>query len=326
MLFHLLVQLKNQLKNQQTNELMKSVNFVILGEQSVANDFGKKGTATDLTLYDRKESDIIRTWIAPNGFPEKIQPLFQAIYIAEYAILYVTSLDKFIGEQIIALDALGKKEGILSHSYDVDETRLNTMIKGTVLEHYKKIDSANIKEEISKFPVISKDGPARIVIDHCFDVKGVGTVALGKVISGKVSQYDKLSHLPSKTEVLVKSIQMHDDDVKESVSPARVGLSLKNIKPEDVSRGDILSADESLKIVNELSLDFKQNQFYKNNISENEMCLVCVGMQIKAGKFQSVSPVKLTLDQPIPILPHDVCVLLKPESQSIRIIGSGRIQ
>ena len=116
---------------------MKSVNFVILGEQSIANDFGKKGTVTDLTLYDRKESDIIRTWIAPNGFPEKIQPLFQAIYIAEYVILYVASLDKFTGEQIIALDALGKKEGLLSHSYDVDETRLNAMIKGTVIEHYK---------------------------------------------------------------------------------------------------------------------------------------------------------------------------------------------
>ena len=246
---------------------MKSVNFVILGEQSIANDFGKKGTVTDLTLYDRKESDIIRTWITPNGFPEKIQPLFQAIHLAEYVILYVASLDKFTGEQIIALDTLGKKEGILSHSYDVDETRLNTMIKGTVLEHYRKVNSSNIKEEISKLPSISKDGNTQIVIDHCFDVKGVGTVALGKVISGKVTQYDKLFHLPSKTEILVKSIQMHDDDVKESVSPARVGLSLKNIKPEDVSRGDILSSDQSIEIVNELSLDFKQNQFYKNNIS-----------------------------------------------------------
>ena len=57
---------------------MKSVNFVILGDYSIANDFGKKGTSTDLTLYDKKESDIIRTWIAPNGFPEKIQPLFQS--------------------------------------------------------------------------------------------------------------------------------------------------------------------------------------------------------------------------------------------------------
>ena len=182
---------------------MESVNFVILGEQSIANDFGKKGTATDLTLYDRKESNIIRTWIAPNGFPEKIQPLFQAIYIAEYVILYITSLDKFTGEQIIALDVLGKKEGILSHSYDVDETRLDTMIKGTVLENYKKVDFANIKEEILKLPVISKDGATQIVIDHCFDVKGVGTVALGKVMSGMVTQYDKLLHLPSKSKYLL---------------------------------------------------------------------------------------------------------------------------
>ena len=305
---------------------MKSVNFVILGDYSIANDFGKKGTSTDLTLYDKKESDIIRTWIAPNGFPEKIQPLFQSIYIAEYVVFHVTSLDKFTGEQIIALDSLGKKEGILSHSYDVDENRLQTMIKGTVLENYKKVNSSNLKEEMLKFPVIQKDGHASVIIDHCYDVKGVGTVALGKVVSGKINQYDNLIHMPSNTKVMVKSIQMHDDDVKESISPARVGLSLKNIKPDDISRGDILSTDSSLRIVDELSLNFTQNQFYKNTVSENEMCIVSIGMQMKAGKFVSVSPVKIKLENPIAILPNDICILLKPESQSIRIIGSGSIQ
>ena len=305
---------------------MESINFVVLGEQTIANDFGKKGTSTDLTLYDRKESNTIRTWITASGFPDKIQPLLQAINIAEYVIFHVASLDKFTGEQIVALDSLGKKEGILSHSYDVDESRLNTMIKGTVLENYKIIDSSNLKDEMLKFPVIQNDGQTHIVIDHCFDVKGVGTVALGKVISGKISQYDKLTHLQSGAEVMVKSIQMHDDDVKEAVSPARVGLSLKNIKPDDISRGDILTTDDSIEITNELLLDFKQNQFYKNIISENEMCLVSIGMQIKAGKFLSISPLKLKLDKPIVVLPHDVCILLKPESQSIRIIGSGKIQ
>ena len=48
---------------------MRSINFVVLGEQTIANDFGKKGTVTDLTVYDRKESDIISTWVVPNGFP-----------------------------------------------------------------------------------------------------------------------------------------------------------------------------------------------------------------------------------------------------------------
>ena len=305
---------------------MESINFVVLGGQEIANDFGKKGTSTDLTLYDRKESDIIRTWITANGFPDKIQPLLQAINIAEYVIFYVTSLDKFTGEQIIALDALEKKDGILSHSYDVDEARLDSMIKGTVLENYKKVDSENLKDEMLKFPVIQKNGSTNIVVDHCFDVKGVGTVALGKILSGKISQYDKIVHLQSGIEVMVKSIQMHDDDVKVAISPARVGLSLKNIKPDEITRGDILSNDNSVKILDEISLDFKHNQFYKNTISENEMCLINVGMQIKSGKFISVSPVKLKLDKPIVVLPNNTCILLKPESQSIRIIGEGKIQ
>ena len=41
-----------------------------------------------------------------------------------YVILYVDKLDKFTGEQIIALDSLKKEKGILSHTFDVDETKL----------------------------------------------------------------------------------------------------------------------------------------------------------------------------------------------------------
>ena len=304
---------------------MRSVNFVVLGEQTIANDFGKKGTVTDLTVYDRKESDIIRTWVVPNGFPEKIQPLLQAINIAEYVIFYVASLDRYTGEQIIALDMLNKKNGVLSHSYEVDENRLHSMIKGTVLQNYKKIDSSNIKEELVKLPPVSNDGPAQIVIDHSFDVKGVGTVVLGKVLQGTINQYDNLKHLPSGTDVMVKSIQMHDDDVKQAVCPARVGLSLKGIKPDEVGRGDIITSDESFEIKSELEIDFKQSPFYKGEISENQMCLVSIGLQVKAAKFSSISPVKLILDKPVVCRKNEICLLVKPESTSVRVIGSGKI-
>ena len=304
---------------------MRSVNFVVLGEQTIANDFGKKGTVTDLTVYDRKESDVIRTWVVPNGFPEKIQPLLQAINIAEYVIFYVASLDRYTGEQIIALDMLNKKNGVLSHSYEVDENRLHSMIKGTVLQNYKKIDSPNIKEELVKLPPVSNDGSAQIVIDHSFDVKGVGTVVLGKVLQGTINQYDNLKHLPSGTDVMVKSIQMHDDDVKQAVCPARVGLSLKGIKPDEVGRGDIITSDESFEIKNELEIDFKQSPFYKGEISENQMCLVSIGLQVKAAKFSSISPVKLILDKPVVCRKNEICLLVKPESTSVRVIGSGKI-
>lgn len=305
--------------------MIKSVNFVLLGEQSIANDFGKKGTVSDLTLYDRKESDIIRTWIVPTGFPEKIQPLFQAINLAEYVIFYVGNLDRFTGEQMIALEILKKREGILSHTYEVDENRLNSMIKGTVLERYQKVESSKIKEALNKFEPISQDRKTKIVIDHCFDVKGVGTVVLGKVVCGTVKQYDNLKLLPSKQDVMVKSIQMHDDPVEEAHSPARVGLSLKGVKPDEISRGDILYVDDSLPIKSELELDFSKNPYYKGEITENQMCMINVGLQIKPAKFSSISPIKLKLDKPI-VVDKEVCTVLKPESETIRILGSGRIQ
>ena len=304
---------------------MRSINFVMLGEQSIVNDFGKKGTTTDLTLYDKKESDIIRTWIVPNGFPEKIQPLLQAINISEYVIFYVASLDKYVGEQIIALDMLGKKDGIISHSYEVDENQFNSMIKGTVLKNYKKVESPNIKQELSNFSSITNEGEVQIVIDHCFDVKGVGTVVLGKILQGIVKQYDKLKHLPSGSEVMIKSIQMHDDDMKEAICPARVGLSLKGIKPDEIQRGDILTIDDSLEVKTELLLTFNQSPYYKGKISDNQMCLLNIGLQIKAAKISSISPFKLILEKPIICKKNDICLLIKPESTTARIIGSGKI-
>jgi len=306
--------------------MVKSVNFVVLGKQDIASEFGKKGTETDLTLYDRKESDVIKTWVTPSGFPDKIQPLFQAINLAEYVIFHVDKLDKFTGEQIIALDSLKKEKGILSHTFEVDESKLDAMIKATVVEKYTKVDQDKIKEEMDKLEPISNDGPSEMVIDHCFDVKGVGTVILGKVTNGKVKQYDNLKLYPAGIDVLIKSIQMHDDPVSESICPARVGLAVKGAKPEEVGRGDVISEEGVVDVKTEIELDFQKNPFYKSEIAENQGCLVNIELQIKAAKFSSISPLKLTFEKPIVCKKGQIAVILKPESTSIRILGSGKIK
>jgi len=304
---------------------VKSANFALLGEQSIASDFGKKGTSSDLTLYDKKESGIIRTGVAPSGFPEKIQPLLQAINLVEYVIFYIGSLDRYAGEQMVALDILGKKEGILSHSYEVDESRLNAMIRGTVLERYRRVPPEEMSAALAKFEPIQTKGSPRVAIDHAFDVKGVGTVVLGKVFAGTIRQYDKMLLLPHKKEVLVKSIQMHDDDVKEASSPARVGLSLKGAKPEDIGRGDVLCAEE-IPTASQIELAFNPCPFYDGVPSINQGCMASVGLQMRAAKFTSTDPVRLSLDRPIAYRSGDICVVLKPESAGIRIMGHGRIK
>ncbi|MCJ8307199.1 MAG: elongation factor Tu [Nitrosopumilus sp.] len=306
--------------------MVKSVNFVVLGKQDLASEFGKKGDVSDISLYDRKESDIIKTWVTPNGFPDKIQPLFQAINLAEYVIFHVDKLDKFTGEQIIALDSLKKEKGILSHTFEVDESKLDMMIKGTVVEKYIKVDQDKIKEEMDKLEPISTEGKSEMVIDHCFDVKGVGTVILGKVTNGKIKQYDNLKLYPAGIDVLIKSIQMHDDPVSESISPARVGLAVKGVKPDEVGRGDVISEDGAVDVKTELELDFQKSPFYKSDIAENQGCLVNIGLQIKSAKFTSVSPLKLIFEKPIVCKKGQIVVILKPESTTIRILGSGIIK
>ncbi|HUL51651.1 MAG TPA: EF-Tu/IF-2/RF-3 family GTPase [Verrucomicrobiae bacterium] len=305
---------------------MKSINFTLLGDETIAKDFGKKGTATDITIYDKKESGILRTWTIPTTFPDKIQPLFQAINMGEYVILYVSKLDKFTGEQIVALDVLGKKQGILSHTFDVDRNTLLSMIKGTVVEQYKLVEPENLKKEIDALEPISIDGTVKIVIDHCFDVKGVGAVILGKVTQGKVKQYDNLKLNPKGSDVLVKSIQMHDDTVEEALCPARVGLAVKGITPDDVQRGDILCLPDTVSVSQEIEIEYSQSKFFKEKIAQNQMFLVSIGLQIRPAKISSVEPMKLSLGKPTSYQKGDICVILKPESTSIRIVGSGKIK
>ena len=179
---------------------------------------------------------------------------------------------------------------------------------------------------MSQFEPITNDEPSEMVIDHCFDVKGVGTVILGKVTNGKIKQYDNLKLSPAGTDVLIKSIQMHDDPVTESICPARVGLAVKGVKPDNVGRGDIISEEGAVEIKTEIDLDFQKSPFYKNDIAENQGCLVNIGLQIKAAKFSSISPLKLTFEKPIVSKKGQIAVILKPESTTIRILGSGVIQ
>jgi len=47
-------------------------------------------------------------------------------------------------------------------------------------------------------------------------------------------------------------------------------------------------------------------------------------LQIKPGKVSSTNPFSIKLDKPI-VLSNETAIILKPESQTIRILGSGKI-
>jgi selenocysteine-specific translation elongation factor len=121
---------------------VKSINLVLLGQEedytTIIKEMGaKKGTTTDISIYDRKIDDVIYTYAIPITFPDKIQPLIQAINLGQYVILSVTKVDRFLGEQIIALDSLNFTDGFILHSYQVDEEKLRTLVRNTSVYVYK---------------------------------------------------------------------------------------------------------------------------------------------------------------------------------------------
>lgn len=118
---------------------------------------------------------------------------------------------------------------------------------------------------------------------------------------------------------------MHDDTVDEAVSPARVGLAVKGIAPDGIQRGDLLCAEDGILVSQDITLNYVPNKFFKENISENQTFLVNIGLQIRAAKIISLSPMKLSLNKVASFVKGDICVILKPESLAIRIVGSGSI-
>lgn len=308
---------------------MKSVNFVVLGDHSIAAQLGKKGTSTDVTIYDRKTADVVYTWTAPITFPDKVQPLLQAVNIAEYAILNVAKLDKFLGEQILALDYAGIKDGFILHSYEVDREKLKALLKGTVLANYQFLDSVDqLKQEMIKLEPRAQEGPAMIPVDHAFDVKGVGTVVLGVVRQGSIKAYDELTLQPSGKSIMIKSIQMHDDPADSASSPARVGLAVKGPSAGDISRGDVICAPGTVKVASgAVAAKFQKSPFFKGDLADNQMYMLSVGMQIRPVKVKaSGDTLEITPEKPMAYLPGQACVLLKPDSQGSRIIGKGVFQ
>lgn len=299
---------------------MPSVNFVVLGDFSVAGELGKKGSVTDMTFHERKSSAGSFSFISPTSFPEKVQPLIQAIALAECAIVSVKSIDKSLGEQIVALDAAGMERGFIIADGLEDDVR--KLVKSTVLEKYEFVTPDEIKQRVEGVQIPAADGQAKVVIDAAFEVKGVGTVALGVVRRGAIRKYDEMEIFPQCKPVTIRSIQMHDDDVDSASSPGRVGLALKSVEAKDMSRGDVIASKGSMKSGASFKVRFEKSRFYRPEIAPAGSYHACFGLQIRPAKMEGDS---MTLDRPVAFDPGERFVLLDLNSTSVRIAGSGTV-
>ncbi len=291
----------------------------IFGDQAIAQRLGKKGTTNDIAIYNHADSEGVFTYVCPNS--EKLQPLLQALSIVDVPILVANNLTKEIGEMIIGIDGLEFEKGfIISSSKDV----LAPVIKGTSLEKFEIIEESALRTALLGVRMDFPDAPVVFPIDNHFNVKGVGTIALGVLKSGKIRKYDKLIIEPIGKEIAVKGIQSQDNDIEEAAPGMRLGLNLKGVEADELKRGFVV-CDKMLK-TETLTISFRKSKFSKQEIKQGATVFVSIGLQFVATTVESVeNNILLKCEKPVAYVKGQKCLLASTGDALPRIIGGGKI-
>ncbi len=242
------------------------------GRTGLAAKLGKKGTESDITLYNFVKGDRIYSFVDANTYPESMMSLIHAINLSDMVLVCVPSdgLSAQVGECIIALDLIVNKRGLFvitmsdkSNPAAISQLteKIKSITKGTNLEGWGLVAVStttlegieNLKgkivalgEEIRVANVAKNDLPVRVVVDHFFNVMGIGCVVLGIVTQGTLKVHDHLTVFPINRSAEIRSIQSNDMDMKIAFAGTRVGLSLKGVQSRDFDRGYIISQKEDV--------------------------------------------------------------------------------
>jgi selenocysteine-specific translation elongation factor len=306
--------------------MARGITIALVGSPGVAPELGKKGTSSDVTLYNAVRDGHAVTVIEPTQFPEKFAPLLFALAMADRALFVVTALTREIAETAATLPMFDiPTEILLGPAVGVEELR--KAFKGSPLETApaRALDPVKLRAEVDGWETPLRPGPVMVPIDHSFPVKGVGAVALGVVRQGILKAHDRLRLYPTETEVEARSLQVHDIDVREAVTGERVGVALKGVQADELFRGQVLAPAGALSVATTLSGGaLQKSRYYRGAATAGTQIQLLVGLQLVPAKLEEAGPtsVRIAADRPVAFRPGARAVLadLSPPSGP-RIVG-----
>ena len=242
---------------------MRHLTVGVFGDEALGKELGKKGTLTDIAMYNRKTDDCVFTFMSP--VEDKLTAKSQIASVIDAAIVVFSQLTRELGETIIMLDSVGVTRWVAVTTAYVMPDQIASLTKNTTIKslQVEQREPGKILELLNQInPVRDSNSPVLVVVDHSFSVKGVGEVVLGFVKRGPVKKYDKLTLLPAGKEVLVRSIQVQDEDWEAADAGTRIGLAIKGANLEELERGSILTASNQVKASTKLTLSFTKSPFY----------------------------------------------------------------
>jgi len=88
------------------------------------------------------------------------------------------------------------------------------------------------------------DLPLRLPIQDVYQIAGIGTVPVGKIITGVMKVGDKITIVPARegkgVSGEVKSIEMHHEQMQQAKPGDNIGFVIRGVEKKMIARGDVL--------------------------------------------------------------------------------------
>jgi len=97
-------------------------------------------------------------------------------------------------------------------------------------------------EALNKFkaPALPTNKPLRMPVQDVYNIKGVGTVPVGKIETGMMKPGDDVIFPISKKRAKVQTIEMHHEQLPQAIPGDNIGFNIKGIARNELKKGDVV--------------------------------------------------------------------------------------
>ena len=171
-------------------------------------------------------------------------------------VVYMNKVDQVDDEELLELVELEIRELLSSYDFPGDDIPI---IKGSALAALENRDEAIGLNSITELmtavdtyiphPAREKDKPFLMPIEDVFSISGRGTVVTGRVERGvvKVGEEIEIVGIKETTKTTCTGVEMFRKLLDSGEAGDNVGVLLRGTKREEVERGEVLSAPNSIK-------------------------------------------------------------------------------
>jgi elongation factor Tu len=172
-------------------------------------------------------------------------------------VVFLNKVDMVDDAELLELVELEVRELLSKYEFPGDEIPI---VKGSALKALESADPESddgkpimelmkAVDEYIPIPERAVDKDFLMAIEDVFNIAGRGTVATGRVESGKLNRNDEVEivGIRDTQKTVVTDIEMFRKILDNAEAGDNVGILLRGVKKEDIERGQVLAKPGSIK-------------------------------------------------------------------------------